>query len=93
MNTGTKVFLGVLAGAAVGATLGILFAPNKGSITRKKIVLKGDEYAEELEEKFDEIMDSINKQFKAIKEEAIQMAEHGKAKAEESVHQGAGAAK
>ena len=32
-----KVLLGVLAGVAVGATLGILFAPDKGSETRKKI--------------------------------------------------------
>ena len=32
-----KVFLGVLAGVAAGAVLGILFAPDKGSKTRKKI--------------------------------------------------------
>ncbi|GAA4106831.1 YtxH domain-containing protein [Aquimarina addita] len=35
-NSGTT-FLGILAGTAIGATLGILFAPDKGSSTRKKI--------------------------------------------------------
>lgn len=35
-NTG-KVIVGVLAGIAAGAALGILFAPNKGSETRGRI--------------------------------------------------------
>ena len=80
-----KVLLGVLAGVAVGATLGILFAPDKGSNTRKKISRKGDDYAEELEEKFNEFIEGISQQFDAVKEEATRMAEDGKHKVEQVI--------
>lgn len=36
-NTGTLLTV-ALAGAAVGAILGILFAPEKGSVTRGKLI-------------------------------------------------------
>lgn len=37
MNTNTKIVIALLAGVAVGATLGILFAPESGSETREKL--------------------------------------------------------
>jgi gas vesicle protein len=46
-----KIILGVLAGAVVGSIIGILFAPDKGKETRKKIVTKSGEYVDELKEK------------------------------------------
>jgi gas vesicle protein len=64
-----KVLLGVLAGVAIGATLGILFAPDKGSSTRKKISKKSDEYADELEKKFNEFIDGITKKYEEVKKE------------------------
>ena len=82
MSSG-KVLLGVLAGVAVGATLGILFAPDKGSTTRKKISKKSSDYAEEIGEKFNEFIDSITKKFETVKEDAIRLVENGKAKADE----------
>jgi gas vesicle protein len=88
-----KVLLGVLAGVAVGATLGILFAPDKGSVTRKKISAKSDDYAEELEEKFNQFIEGITKQFEAVKEEAANLAESGKHTAEETASQIATAVK
>lgn len=53
MSTG-KALLGVLAGMAAGAALGLLFAPEKGSNTRKKIVRKGEDLAEAVNDKIDE---------------------------------------
>jgi len=37
MESTGKIVAGVLAGLAVGAVLGLLFAPDKGSTTRQKI--------------------------------------------------------
>ncbi len=50
-NTG-NILLGVLAGAAVGAGLGILFAPDKGVNTRKKIKDGFDDVTENLKNRF-----------------------------------------
>jgi gas vesicle protein len=84
MNSG-KILLGVLAGVAVGAGLGILFAPDKGSSTRKKISKKGRDYAEGLEEKFNEFVDSITKKFETAKEKVIEKAGNGKTKSEDTL--------
>jgi gas vesicle protein len=82
-----KVLLGVLAGVAAGATLGILFAPDKGSTTRRKISSKGDEYAEELESKFNEFIESITDKFEVLKEEAGRVVEHGEQRVEKALHE------
>ncbi|MCX6320543.1 MAG: YtxH domain-containing protein [Bacteroidia bacterium] len=74
MSSG-KVLLGVLAGVAAGALLGVLFAPDKGWNTRKRISKKGDEYADALKEKFDEFLDSVSEKFDEVKEDVSDFAE------------------
>lgn len=68
MNSG-KVALGVLAGVAAGAILGILFAPAKGSETRQKIAGKGDDMKDALKDKFDEFMNTITEKIEKVKED------------------------
>ena len=60
-----KVFLGVVIGMATGAALGVLFAPDKGTTTRKKLSNQGgalintaSEYADNLEGKFEGIREA-----------------------------------
>jgi gas vesicle protein len=81
MSSG-KIVLGVLAGVAVGATLGILFAPAKGAATRKMISKKGDDYMDELGEKFNDFISSIEEKFDTVKSGATHLAHDGKLKAE-----------
>ena len=73
MDSG-KVLLGVLAGLAAGAVIGILFAPDKGSVTRQKVYEKGDEYAEELKDKFNDFVENMSQKcesaLRGYKEEA-----------------------
>jgi gas vesicle protein len=65
-----KVFLGVLAGVAIGAALGVLFAPDKGWNTRKRISKKAEHLTEDLRDKFEEFIDSISTKVDEAKEEA-----------------------
>lgn len=84
MSTG-KILLGMLAGLAAGSLLGILFAPDKGSETRKKISKKGEDYADGIKEQFDDILDGISEKFGKVKEEVTDFADKVKAKAEKTV--------
>jgi gas vesicle protein len=68
-----KVLLGVVVGAAIGAVFGVLFAPAKGSVTRKKIARMGTDYAEDIKEKFNEYIDTIAKEYDTIKEGAMDL--------------------
>jgi gas vesicle protein len=75
-----KVVLGVLAGVAVGAVLGILLAPEKGSVTRSQILGKGEDYADRLSKKFEGLMETASKNYDEMLHTAGELSAKGKAK-------------
>ncbi|REH00499.1 YtxH domain-containing protein [Flavobacterium aquicola] len=54
-----KLILGILGGVAAGAILGVLFAPEEGKKTRKKIADKGNDFAGEIKGKFEDLYKNI----------------------------------
>jgi gas vesicle protein len=53
MHANSRIVLGLLAGAAAGAIAGILFAPDKGSETRKRISKASSDVGGNLKRRFD----------------------------------------
>lgn len=76
MNTSGKILAAVAAGIAAGAVLGILFAPDKGTETRRKISEQGKKIAEGIKvklnkgkEKFNDLKEDIEQKVKEKMEE------------------------
>jgi gas vesicle protein len=62
-----SVIFGALAGMAAGALFGILFAPDKGTETRKKIVHQGEDYVDDLKERVNSILNNGSKHSEKVK--------------------------
>ena len=78
----SKLLTGILVGAAAGAVLGILFAPDKGSETRKKIKEKSKDLGDAIRNRFGELEEAIADKYDNIRSEANDMLEKGKDKAQ-----------
>lgn len=79
-----KLITGILLGTSVGLLVGILFAPDKGSETRKKISRKSSDLAESVKDKFNDFIDSVADKFSKAKDEvvddAVELYENGRHK-------------
>lgn len=69
MNS-SKLVLGILGGVAAGALLGVLFAPEKGSKTRKKIVDKSKDFADDMKEKFEDLYSDVTDKYENLLHDA-----------------------
>lgn len=72
-----------LTSAISGAVMGILFAPDKGSSTRRKISKSTEEYLQTLKEDMADIRESLTEQAVETKEKAEDITEDVKSKGEE----------
>jgi gas vesicle protein len=69
----SKVVAGVLGGIALGAIAGVLFAPAKGCKTRKRIMNKGYDYADEIKGKFEDLYEEITDKYNEVVAETKEM--------------------
>jgi gas vesicle protein len=76
----SKILVGFLAGAAVGALAGILFAPDKGSATRKKIATKTSDITDSVKNSFSDFIDTVKDTYAGAKEEVDEFGDKAKAK-------------
>lgn len=67
MSTG-KVVSGILVGIAAGAVLGILFAPDKGYETRKKLRQTTDDLVNNLKSKLNIMADEMAEKYEDVNE-------------------------
>jgi gas vesicle protein len=71
------VVLSMLGGFTAGAIVGILFAPKKGSKTRRQIIKKGEKYVDEFKSKFEDFSDSVADTYESTKNGAEELASKG----------------
>jgi gas vesicle protein len=75
MNTSGKILAAVAAGIAAGAVLGILFAPDKGTETRRKISEQGKNIAEGIKIKFNKGKEKFNEMKEHVEQKMNEKAE------------------
>jgi gas vesicle protein len=81
-SNGSKAFWGIVTAAAVGAVIGLLFAPDEGNNTRKKIKKKTNSLAGDLiealersKEKAAQAASTIKSKGEQYKQEAVDTVE------------------
>lgn len=84
-----NTLLGFLAGGAIGAIAGILFAPDKGSATREKLTNEAQHVKDELEQRLadleTQVKDTVENKSKDFKSRMDEVVSDSSVKAEEAI--------
>jgi len=73
----SRIMTGFLTGAAIGGILGVLFAPDKGEETRRKISEKSHDVANTLKENFNDFVDGVKDKISSVRGQADETEEKG----------------
>ncbi len=82
MSKTSNTLLAFLAGAATGAVIGILYAPDKGVNTRDKLSFQLDKYRKKLDDVVSEMMDGKQPSQSQAKTDGQRIVSDAKYKAE-----------
>jgi gas vesicle protein len=63
MKNTSKILIALGAGVAIGGVLGILFAPDKGSVTRHKIEESGKKFVDNFNRKIKSGKEKLHEEF------------------------------
>lgn len=73
MNNAGKIAIAAAAGAVIGGVLGVLFAPDKGTDTRKKIVDGSKKLVDTVKDKVSGLRINIKDKADSLKEKAEEL--------------------
>lgn len=82
MSKGSSNLLAFVVGAATGAIMGILYAPDKGQNTRDKLSYQLDKYKKQLEELLEDLINGKMEISSEAKEEGEKVISDARVKAE-----------
>ena len=74
-SSGFAFIAGLVVGGAIGAIAGLLFAPETGEETRKKVAVKSKEWADDVYNKFDDLKESVTEVLEDVKQGAAEVME------------------
>ncbi|KOF02692.1 YtxH domain-containing protein [Roseivirga seohaensis] len=83
MSKGSSNVLAFVIGAATGAILGILYAPDKGSNTRDKLSYQLDKYKKQLEDLLEDLINGKHEIASEAKAEGEKVVSEARLKAEQ----------
>ena len=73
----SNTIISVLGGIVAGAALGILFAPDKGTNTRKKIAKKSNDAKNKAMENFNDILNNVSEKCSSLIHKGENLAQNG----------------
>jgi len=78
--TTEKLLTCMITGFAAGAVVGILFAPDKGTETRRKISQKTTNFSDAIVNGLNSFTEAISNKYESIKEDTAELMDKGKDK-------------
>jgi gas vesicle protein len=82
MSKNSNTWIAFIAGAGIGAALGVLFAPDTGKNTRDRLTYQLSRYSEELEKLINDLKEGKNLPQNEAKSEGNKVISDAKNKAE-----------